>query len=282
MLRIVGEALWSPVKHYQVTILFMVLVLLMDILLKQKSSVYQVYMPHPDLKVSYIIWGCCAYLGVLIASVIVSLHKMVIFGRSDRLIRIIPTSVELTYALYCVAMAVLLNIVLALSSGAWVFLMLNFSSMNTAFAGYEEVVLWAIFAIPFIVSLQFMVRLYLTFPRVALDQERIRWSPAVLKATSLMSVNSVAIIFLMILSILVMIGFELIRIDLISKKQLVGWELSAFDFAMIFFSVCMPVMFATVLSVVYREAVLPLYREHVKEMSDTGMSLNDIEKAGHQ
>ncbi len=257
MFRVIGEALWSPVKHYQVTLLLLVLWFLIDFLLKQNLTSYQVYIPHPDVKVVYIIWAVCAYLGLLIASVIVNLHRKVILGNSQGLIRFIPTSVELTYALYCIAMLLILYLLAMVIGLSWAYVKINLVNIAGRYSWIEEVLLWGIFAIPVIVVLQFLIRVYLTFPRVAIEQSTQEWSSRVRKETSLISGNSFAIVFVIAFSVCLSGAFELMRRDISFKNILSNVELMIFDGFVLFFGVCTSIMVATVLSVVYRETVLP-------------------------
>lgn len=261
MLRIVGEALWSPVKHYQVTLLLFVLWALFVIPLRIDTSPLQIYMPHPMIKTSYVAWALCIYVALIISSVIVNLHRKVVFGDSRSLIRLIPTNIDITYAFYYGALVILLYFLAIAAILGWALLKVILTRAIGEDSVVVEIAVWVISALVLALVLQFLIRLCLTFPRVAINLVSKEWPAEVRRKTSLFSANSFSILAVLGLAVGLGTGFEFIRRDLILSGQTNYIEGQVFLLLIFFMGVCTSVMMATVLSVVYRDTILPIYRK---------------------
>ncbi len=256
MLRTITFSLWHPLKSYKTSLLLMFLFLLVNLLLSQNVSSYQTYMPHPEVKASYVIQGISAYLGVVAVSVIINIHRKIIYGHTDRSIRLIPSRIEITYALYLVAMAVVIYLAVFALSFIWVALAVNLPSVFAHIPAIKrDMQPWiynGLLVIPSLIFIQILIRLYLTFPRVAIDQEKQKWSANQHRQTSIFSKNGLAILVILLLTLAPIYILEDMGRYISKPPELKDIASAGLITLISLIQAYTTIAFATVLSLVYR------------------------------
>ncbi len=260
MIKIIAQALWYPVKNYQISLLLIIPLLLIGLMLSLNPAPYQRYIPFPEVKAIYLVFGICTYLGVVAVSIIVGLHRKIIYGDSGRGIRLIPSKVEITYSLYIAAMGVVIYLAVFALTLMWVALAVNLPSLFSDIPSIKsnmEMWLYGILTVPALAFLQILIRLYLSFPRVAIDQSIQKWPAKARKQTTIFSKNGAAILVILFLALALFYALEKMG-GYITKPTEIKNMLSVSIIILIaLIQAYTTIVLAAVLSLVYLDLDLP-------------------------
>ncbi|MGH1352818.1 MAG: hypothetical protein ACRBBN_18735 [Methyloligellaceae bacterium] len=209
MIRIITEALWSPVKNYRITILLMIPCLIIAGIISMDLSLLQKSVPITLDGIRYVAVGIAIYAGLYFLSGLVGLHKKIILGEKRYFPILIPSRAVIYYALIVaviggILMSIIPPTVNFIIEYSGIFGLLTPNKLSFIFLKVAIALL--IFGI---VVLQALVRMLFVLPRVAIEQEALKWSNAALHNTLLYTPPMLALTFIMAVASVPLVALEI-------------------------------------------------------------------------